>query len=247
MVHNMYTQIAGRKRFILFPPEAADYLYIFPSIHPSSRQSQINFNSNNSSDLFPGFSSLKAKEVILKPGDVLYIPPFHFHYVAVVGNEVSISISTHTESQVVQLRSTILNWAEILFTKEFEVKQWSLVNRIQALDSFFSGLFLNVEEEREVLYHLLATRWKYLQYDNEVIGLNEQIERATKEFPTLEQLKQGDIQRKTVKRFRGVAIDCRSKIQALKNSAVELILLENYIEVKIYILPIPQTTLFSLF
>jgi len=54
------------------------------------------------------FANISAMEVILEPGDVLYIPPFVFHFVMVVGDAVSISISTHTESHVAKLRGTIL-------------------------------------------------------------------------------------------------------------------------------------------
>ena len=57
MVHNMYTQIVGKKRFILFPPEAADILSTYPSIHPSARMSQINFNDPQSPQLFPGLKN----------------------------------------------------------------------------------------------------------------------------------------------------------------------------------------------
>lgn len=59
MVYNMYTQVAGRKRFILFPPEAADVLCTYPSIHPSARMSQINFNDPKSPELFAGFFSFQ--------------------------------------------------------------------------------------------------------------------------------------------------------------------------------------------
>jgi hypothetical protein len=40
-MHNMYTQIMGKKRFILISPEYYKNLYLFTSLHPSSRQSQI--------------------------------------------------------------------------------------------------------------------------------------------------------------------------------------------------------------
>ena len=40
-VHNAYVQVAGRKHFVLFLPEAWPHLHLFPKIHPSSRQSQV--------------------------------------------------------------------------------------------------------------------------------------------------------------------------------------------------------------
>ena len=48
------SQVKGYKRWILFPPEDASYLYTFPSLHPSARQSQVNFNDPESSKIFPG-------------------------------------------------------------------------------------------------------------------------------------------------------------------------------------------------
>ena len=41
MSHNLYVQLFGRKRFILFPPGAASALYLFPKSHPSHRSSQV--------------------------------------------------------------------------------------------------------------------------------------------------------------------------------------------------------------
>ena len=44
-VHNFFVQISGRKRFLLFPPSATPLMYPYPKLHPSSRQSQINFSA----------------------------------------------------------------------------------------------------------------------------------------------------------------------------------------------------------
>ena len=40
MSHNVFTQVAGRRRFVLFPPAAHVALRIHPQLHPSSRQAQ---------------------------------------------------------------------------------------------------------------------------------------------------------------------------------------------------------------
>ena len=41
------------------------------------------------------FANISAMEVILEPGDVLYIPPFVFHFVMVVGDAVSLDKHSH--------------------------------------------------------------------------------------------------------------------------------------------------------
>jgi hypothetical protein len=38
---NLYTQLSGYKRFVLFPPEVHHLLYVRPSLHPASRQSLV--------------------------------------------------------------------------------------------------------------------------------------------------------------------------------------------------------------
>ena len=45
-----------------------------------------------------------VQEVILSPGDVLYLPPFWFHRVEAVGTEPSMSVSVHSESDALEVR-----------------------------------------------------------------------------------------------------------------------------------------------
>lgn len=170
---------------------------------------------------------------MLKPGDVLYIPPFYFHYVSVVGEDVSISISTHTESEAAKIRDRILNWQDVAFNQEARVKNWNMVNKISGLTSFLSGLFKSSEEKVEIFRHILNTRWAPLKYDKEVLGLVEKLDEAAKTFPSLEQQKTADVPKKIGKRLRGVAIDCRAALSKL-SPPVEKIMLENFVEVYAY-------------
>src|SRR5690348_8736660 len=71
----------------LLPPSLSLSLALSLSLS-LCRQSQVNFNSENAHTLFPDFAHAHALEVILSPGDVLYVPPFWFHYVSVVGESV---------------------------------------------------------------------------------------------------------------------------------------------------------------
>lgn len=41
LYHNMYLQLEGRKRFLLFPPAQWQQLYPYPLLHPGGRASQV--------------------------------------------------------------------------------------------------------------------------------------------------------------------------------------------------------------
>jgi histone arginine demethylase JMJD6 len=58
------TQVIGRKRVLLWPPEQTPYLYPHQEKHEFKKQSQVDFSSP---DLvkFPNFISASAIEVIL--------------------------------------------------------------------------------------------------------------------------------------------------------------------------------------
>ena len=58
-------------------------MYLYPKLHPHYHQSQVDF-SNPNVDLFPEFPNGKGYEVIVKPGDLMYIPPYWFHRVEVI-------------------------------------------------------------------------------------------------------------------------------------------------------------------
>eukprot|EP01118_Nematostelium_gracile_P001414 TRINITY_DN11445_c0_g1_i1.p1 TRINITY_DN11445_c0_g1~~TRINITY_DN11445_c0_g1_i1.p1 ORF type:complete len:418 (-),score=99.69 TRINITY_DN11445_c0_g1_i1:7-1224(-) len=161
MVHNFYAQIAGKKRFILFDASEADKLYTFPALHPSARQSQINFNDPSCYSKYPNFKNIKVQEVILSPGDALYLPPFHFHYVSVVGNTTSISISTHTESQAAKVREFILNSGGKFFDY-FGFVKMPLPTRIALFQEYILGLFSSKEEALNELQIILAVSYTHL-------------------------------------------------------------------------------------
>ncbi|MEH2290140.1 cupin-like domain-containing protein [Nostoc sp.] len=90
-VHNIYAQIRGKKRFLLFPP--FNYLSFYP---PLEDRSGIGHNSKVNPDLFqfelfPKFPWEERIEVILQPGEILYIPPFWWHHVTAVNENISLS------------------------------------------------------------------------------------------------------------------------------------------------------------
>lgn len=86
---NLVAQVYGRKQWILFPPEKTSSL--LPTRIPyeeSSIYSNLNFYSP---DPDVADELQEAYVVTLKPGDVLFVPHFWWHYVENVGTAVSIN------------------------------------------------------------------------------------------------------------------------------------------------------------
>jgi ribosomal protein L16 Arg81 hydroxylase len=86
---NLYLQIVGRKRFVILPPSHHVGVDLYPSLHPAHRSSQIaNFTAaltvNATSAAEPAY------EVVLEPGDILYLPALWFHEVTTL-DDVALS------------------------------------------------------------------------------------------------------------------------------------------------------------
>ena len=100
--HNLFAQLSGRKKFLLAPPSAALRLRLFPEPHPRDRHAQPGppaVSAMCDADLErPGerhvdecskehqppcaeSKMIPASEVVLDPGDLLFLPPYHFHRV----------------------------------------------------------------------------------------------------------------------------------------------------------------------
>ena len=79
--HNFYAQLHGRKKFKLYHPTAWPGLYPYPFLHPSHAQAQVNLSHIASRRRFKGVERVRWMEVVVGPGDLLYIPPLWFHEV----------------------------------------------------------------------------------------------------------------------------------------------------------------------
>lgn len=96
--HNFYAQLYGRKKFTLFSPTHWPGLHPYPFLHPSHAQCQVNLsNAVNDVIRFPSLKEVTPLEVILEPGDLLYLPPLWFHHVESM--EVSISVNVWTDTK----------------------------------------------------------------------------------------------------------------------------------------------------
>ncbi|KAJ1521386.1 hypothetical protein ONE63_003061 [Megalurothrips usitatus] len=77
---NLFAQIHGHKRCILFPPEQFECLYPHPVWHPHDRQSQVDLENPDLSR-FPKMTNLHGVQTVVGPGDVLYIPIYWWHHI----------------------------------------------------------------------------------------------------------------------------------------------------------------------
>lgn len=77
---NMVAMLGGLRRWILTHPSQCKDMYMLPPMHPSGRHSEIDW-SRLDIDKYPLFRRVQGMEVILQPGDVLYVPTFWIHYI----------------------------------------------------------------------------------------------------------------------------------------------------------------------
>lgn len=87
---NLLTQVRGEKEVTLYAPKDHSKM----AVH-SSRNIRYNFSRINikNPDLtqFPSFANATAYKVHIKPGDILYIPPFWWHTVKGIGSNISVN------------------------------------------------------------------------------------------------------------------------------------------------------------
>ena len=80
---NIYLQISGTKRFTLFPPRDTPRLYAHPVHHELDRRSRLDLRLPSAQLLkrFPRHASATRYEVVLRPGEVLFLPAWWWHEV----------------------------------------------------------------------------------------------------------------------------------------------------------------------
>jgi hypothetical protein len=81
--HNLACVVAGRRRFLLFPPEQVSNLYIGPIDRPFPPPLSLVNPEAPDLEKFPRFSrALDAARIAwLEPGDVLFVPKYWWHHV----------------------------------------------------------------------------------------------------------------------------------------------------------------------
>lgn len=92
---NLFAQVSGRKRFVLFDPQQTSSLYPFSAHSKIPHLSQINID-NPDSEKFPNFQKARYSECIIEAGEILFIPVFWWHQVYSLenpNNELNISVN----------------------------------------------------------------------------------------------------------------------------------------------------------
>ncbi|OQR94603.1 hypothetical protein ACHHYP_20053 [Achlya hypogyna] len=108
--HNVFHQVTGTKRFLLFPPAAYAGLALYSRLHPHHRQSRLDLSQPRAALVaaFPAFATVADTmvDVTLAAGDTMYLPPFWFH--CVVTTEPSVSVNVWTDAEDVALLAAAL-------------------------------------------------------------------------------------------------------------------------------------------
>ena len=92
--YNLFVQLVGRKRFTLWSSFQHELMYTYPRVHPMWHKSQVNYRHVDT-HTFPAYKKAKAVQIELEPGDVLYVPPYTWHYVETLSPSVSLSTWSH--------------------------------------------------------------------------------------------------------------------------------------------------------
>jgi hypothetical protein len=119
MAHVLHAVIRGRRRVRLFPPEASTALYR----HPCTVRSYVDLDAPDLGR-FPALAHATGFEVVLEPGQALYMPPgwwHEFHYL-----EAGVGVSLRAAPARLRLRA--LSARNLLVTSPLD----RLANRLAA-------------------------------------------------------------------------------------------------------------------
>jgi hypothetical protein len=141
--YNFLSQLQGTKRVILFPPSETS-LYLYPHIHRSYRQSQLPlefFDQNQThpnQNLFPTLPQ-SGVEVVLHPGDTLFIPPYWYHRVEALTMSISVSVTSPT---FLEAQFSEIYWQPLPLGPFSDSKEGKMIAA-----KLFLGLFLHMLQQ----------------------------------------------------------------------------------------------------
>jgi len=102
---NMVALLGGERRYILAHPDQCENLELYHKGHPSARHSAVDW-SDPDWEKYPLFRDAEVNEVVLQPGDVLYLPTYWFHYIISLDLNFQCNtrsgVSKEYESEIVQ-------------------------------------------------------------------------------------------------------------------------------------------------
>jgi hypothetical protein len=103
LTNNLFCQVFGRKKFILFAPADRENCY-----RDGWRWFRVNPEKPDYAK-YPQFSKARASEVIVSPGDMLYMPPGTLHFVRGLDVSISFNIDWHTKSSAMEGVCSVFN------------------------------------------------------------------------------------------------------------------------------------------
>lgn len=106
MSHIFHTQFMGRKRVLLFPNEEKDKLYRKPFEVLSLADFSNYYLNNGKPDYkqFPALEYAKGYEVILNPGDTLFMPAGYWHHMEYLESGFAMSLRAMQKSTTGKLK-----------------------------------------------------------------------------------------------------------------------------------------------
>lgn len=125
LAENLFFQIVGRKRFLLYPPAAAPWLYSNPLRSALPNYSQIDPDRPDY-ERFPLSREVTPIEVVLQAGDALYLPTRWWH--ATRSLEVSASFNFWWATGVLSLIVRTAEWVK----RKRELEIYGLESRLRA-------------------------------------------------------------------------------------------------------------------
>ena len=80
MYDNLFVQISGSKRFKIYDPQQTRNLYPYPVHHPMDTRSRVDLEHPDY-DAFPRLAQAQGVELVLHPGQTLFLPAYWWHEV----------------------------------------------------------------------------------------------------------------------------------------------------------------------
>ncbi|MGX2029273.1 cupin-like domain-containing protein [Methylocaldum gracile] len=96
LTHNLFFQVAGRKRFILLDHDQLPYCYRYRWRWCEVDAENPNFVRH------PLFREAQVRECTVEPGDMLYMPPGMLHHVRSLDCAISFNVDWHTRESSVR-------------------------------------------------------------------------------------------------------------------------------------------------
>jgi len=128
--HNFIVQLAGHKRWTLYPPSEWPDLYFHPFLHERYDQSQVINVSTSAAETdrlrarFPALQRARSLTVDTFAGDVLYLPPFWATRVESVRDSMHLSVNSASLEQ--------MTWARAYWKMQPYHSSWTQIERIAA-------------------------------------------------------------------------------------------------------------------